>query len=157
MEWCGVDSIIKENKMAQNVIINGVTYNNVPEVQIPKQGGGTAIFYDDSAADITSPDIRNGKKGGTGTGIITGTMTEKSAASYNPSTSDQVVSADQYLAGAQTFKAVTTTNLNASYIAQGVTVKVGCVADDDCIASVTGSLSSVVVSQDPGTKVLSIS
>ena len=143
--------------MAQNVIINGVTYSNVPEVQIPKQGGGVAYFYDDSAANVTSPDIRNGKKAGTGTGIITGTMTEKAAASYNPSTSDQTITANQYLAGAQTIKAVTTSNLLASYIANGVTVKVGCAADDDCIASVTGSLSSAVISQDGVTKVLSIS
>lgn len=27
--------------MAQNVIINGVTYQNVPEVDIPKNGGGS--------------------------------------------------------------------------------------------------------------------
>lgn len=143
--------------MAQSVIINGVTYNNVPEVQIPKSGGGVAYFYDNTDADITSPDIRSGKKGGTGTGIITGTMAEKSAASYNPSTTDQTINANQYLAGAQTIKAVTTANLAAQYIANGVTVKVGCVADDDCIASVTGSLSSPVISQDSTTKVLSIS
>lgn len=143
--------------MAQNVIINGVTYNNVPEVQIPKQGGGTAYFYDDSEATITSPDIRAGKKGGTGTGLITGTMSEKAAASYNPSTSDQTINADQYLTGAQTIKAVTTDNLSAQYIASGVTVKVGCVADDDCIASVTGTLSAAVISQDGVTKILSIS
>ena len=59
--------------------------------------------------------------------------------------------------GAQTIKKVTTSNLLAQYIAQGVTVKVGCEADDDAIASVTGNLSSVVVSQDSTTKVLSIS
>lgn len=29
--------------MAQNVIINGVTYSNVPEVDIPKSGGGSAM------------------------------------------------------------------------------------------------------------------
>ena len=143
--------------MAQNVIINGVTYSNVPEVQIPKQGGGTAYFYDDSEANVTSPDIRSGKKAGTGTGIITGTMTEKSAATYNPSTSAQTINANQYLAGAQTISAVTTTNLAAQYIASGVTVKVGCSADDDCVASVTGSLSAAVISQDGVTKVLSIS
>lgn len=32
--------------MAQNVVINGVTYQSVPEVNIPKSGGGTAKFYD---------------------------------------------------------------------------------------------------------------
>ena len=143
--------------MAQNVVINGVTYGNVPEVNIPLQGGGTARFYDNSDANITSPDIRSGKKGGTDTGIITGTMTEKGAASYNPSTSDQTVNANQYLSGAQTFKAVTTSNLAAQYIANGITVKVGCAADDDCVASVTGTLSSPVISQDSTTKILSIS
>ena len=40
--------------MAQNVIINGVTYSNVPEVDIPKSGGGTAKFMDTSDATLTS-------------------------------------------------------------------------------------------------------
>lgn len=40
--------------MAQNVIINGVTYQTVPEVDIPKSGGGTAKFYDISDATINS-------------------------------------------------------------------------------------------------------
>lgn len=39
--------------MAQNVIINGVTYSNVPSVEIPKQGGGTASFSDTTDATIT--------------------------------------------------------------------------------------------------------
>lgn len=39
--------------MAQNVIINGVTYSNVPEVDIPKSGGGTAKFSDTSDATLT--------------------------------------------------------------------------------------------------------
>lgn len=143
--------------MAQNVVINGVQYNQVDEVNIPLQGGGTARFYDNTAANVTSPDIRNGKKAGTDTGIINGTMTEKSAAAYNPSTSDQTVNANQFLAGAQTFRAVTVSNLLPQYIANGVTVKVGCSADDDCVTSVTGSLASPVISQNPTTKVLSIS
>ncbi len=143
--------------MAQSIVINSVVYSNVPEIQVPKQGGGTAYFYDNSEANITSPDIRSGKKAGTGTGIITGTMAEKSAATYSPSSSDQTISANQFLAGAQTISAVTTTNLAAQYIASGVTVKVGCSADDDCVASVTGSLSAAVISQDGVTKVLSIS
>ena len=29
-----------------NVVINGVTYSQVPSVQIPKSGSGTATFYD---------------------------------------------------------------------------------------------------------------
>ena len=38
--------------MAQNVIINSVTYQNVPEVNIPKSGGGTAVFSDTSDATL---------------------------------------------------------------------------------------------------------
>lgn len=143
--------------MAQNVIINEVTYNGVPSVDIPKSGGGKAKFFDTSGANIASGDVRNGKKGFGTEGEVTGNMSEKSAASYNPSSTDQIINANQYLAGAQTINAVTTSNLQAQYIANGVTVKVGCQADDDCIASVTGTLSSAVVSQDPTTKELSIS
>lgn len=40
--------------MASNVIINNVTYQDVPQVQIPKQGGGTAAFFDTSDATLDS-------------------------------------------------------------------------------------------------------
>lgn len=40
--------------MAQNVVINGVTYENVPEVDIPTSGGGTAEFFDTSDATLSS-------------------------------------------------------------------------------------------------------
>lgn len=143
--------------MAQNVIINGVTYPSVPEVDIPKSGGGTAKFYDSSNADMTAADLRNGKKGIGASGEIVGAMTEKAAETYKPSTTDQTINGSQYLAGAQTIKAVTTTNLAAQYIAKDVIVKVGCSTDDDCITAVTGTLSSPIISQDSTTKVLSIS
>lgn len=38
--------------MAQNVVINGVTYNDVPVVQIPKSGSGTAEFVDTTDATL---------------------------------------------------------------------------------------------------------
>ena len=146
--------------MAQNVLINGIQYNGLPFMSAPKaSGSGDAVFWDTSEATIANGgQIRNGVKavGADGT-VHTGTMTEKSAASYNPSASDQVINANQFLAGAQTVKAVTTTNLNPAYIADGVTVKVGCVADDDSVASVTGTLKTPVVTQDPTTHGLHIS
>ena len=40
--------------MAQNVVINGVTYSDVPSVDIPKSGSGTASFYDTSDATLDS-------------------------------------------------------------------------------------------------------
>jgi hypothetical protein len=44
------------NTMAQEVVINGVTYQNVPEVDIPKVGGGIAKFMDTSDATLSSGD-----------------------------------------------------------------------------------------------------
>lgn len=32
--------------MAQNLVINGVTYNGVESLAIPKSGGGNAAFVD---------------------------------------------------------------------------------------------------------------
>ena len=39
--------------MAQNVVINGVTYSNVPSVEIPKSTSGTAEFFDTSDAMLS--------------------------------------------------------------------------------------------------------
>lgn len=140
-----------------SVVINGVQYANTPEVDIPKVGGGTAKFYDATDTNAGTSDVRNGMGFVNASGQQTGNMTEKAAASYEPSSSDQTINANQYLAGAQTIKKVVVTNLQSQYIASGITVKVGSVADDDCIASVQGSLSSPTISQDSTTKVLSIS
>ena len=38
--------------MAQNVVINGVTYSDVPSVAIPKSGSGTAEFVDTTDATL---------------------------------------------------------------------------------------------------------
>ena len=143
--------------MAQDLIINGVQYQDCPEIDVPIVGGGTAKFMDTSDADAVAGEILSGKKVYVNGSLIVGNISSKSAATYNPSTSNQTINASQYLSGAQTIAAVTTTNLSASNIASGVTVKVGCAADDDCVASVTGSLALPVISQDSVTKILSIS
>ena len=146
--------------MAQSVEINEIVYSNLPFMSAPKSNGqGDAVFWDiaDSTLDASGK-LRNGviAYGADGT-KYTGNMTEKSAETYNPSTSDQTINANQFLAGAQTIEAVKVTNLNAAYIANGVTVKVGCDADDDCVASVTGQLKTPVIVQDPQTHGLHIS
>ena len=67
--------------MAQSVVINGVTYSDVPEVDIPKSGGGTAKFYDNSGADAAAADVLSGKKFGGPSGLDTGSMANNGATS----------------------------------------------------------------------------
>lgn len=138
-------------------VINNVQYASVPEVDIPKVGGGTAKFFYTGDSDGVSADLRNNKRMFGANGEVVGGMAEKSAAAYNPSNSDQTINANQFLAGAQTIRAVTISGLSASVIASGVTVKVGCSDDDDCVLSMTGTLASPVIAQDNTTKILSIS
>lgn len=71
---------------------------------------------------------------------LTASVTTKAAATYYPSTSDQTISASQYLTGAQTIKAVVVSGLDASKILSGTTVNIGDSADADRITSVTGNV-----------------
>ena len=130
--------------MAQNVVINGVTYQNVPSVQIPKSGSGTATFTDTSDANAVAGEILNGKTAYVNGVKITGNIASKSAQTYTPTTSDQTIASDQYLSGAQTVKG--DANLVAGNIRSGIS-----------IFGVAGSLTSATISQDQTTKVLSIS
>jgi len=143
--------------MAQNVIINGVTYSNCPEVDIPKSGGGTAKFMDTSDANAAQGDILNNKTAYVNGSKVTGNISSKAAATYTPKNTSQTIASGQYLSGAQTIEAVVCTNLSAGNILSGVTVKVGTATDDDSVASVTGSLAMPTISQDSTTKILSIS
>lgn len=132
--------------MAQNVIINSVTYQNVPEVDIPKTGGGTAKFYDTANADAAAADVLTGKTAFTSTGSISGSMANNGATGGTISTK----------AGTVTIPAGYTT---------GGTVNLGGVSD--CVAAnilngktilgVSGSLTMPTISQNSTTKVLSIS
>ena len=72
---------------------------------------------------------------------LTASVTTQGAQTLYPSTSDQTITGSKYLTGTQTFKAVTTTNLTADNIKQGVTVQVGDSSDSDRVASVTGTYS----------------
>lgn len=131
--------------MAQNVIINGVTYSSVPSVNVPKVGGGTAVFVDTSDATLDNGNkmLEGFSAYGDGT-KYSGNIQSKGAQTYTPTTSDQTIASNQYLSGAQTIKG--DSNLQSQNIANGVS-----------IFGVTGSLSTPTISQDSTTKVLSIS
>lgn len=131
--------------MADNLIINGVTYGAVPEIDVPNDQGGTTKFFDVSDADLDNASkLRDGVIAyGAGGTKYTGSMSEKAAATYTPGTSDQTIAANQYLVGVQTIKG--DANLLASNILKNVT-----------IFGVTGSLALPSISQDSTTKVLTI-
>jgi hypothetical protein len=66
--------------------------------------------------------------------------TAKQAETYNTySQNDRTIAAGTYLSGAQTIKAVTTSNIDAGYIKKGVTVKVGDANNAGRIKNVTGT------------------
>lgn len=47
--------------MAQNISLWGANYSNVPAVNLPKQGGGTAKFTDVSGTTAVETDVASGK------------------------------------------------------------------------------------------------
>lgn len=134
--------------MAQNVIINGVTYSSVPEVDIPKSGGGTAKFYDTASANFAASDLLTGKTGFGANGSVSGNMANNGATGGQISTKDGSV------------------NIPSGFTTGG-TVSIASSAVSDCVSGnilngknilgVDGGLTMPSISQDGTTKVLSIS
>ena len=131
--------------MAQNVIINGVTYQSVPEVDIPKSGGGSAKFYDTAGANITAADLPVGKTGFGANGSVAGSMPVNGDVSGTIGTK----------AGTVVIPAGQTTGGTVSLI--NVDDCIGAnILRDKSILGQEGTLDMVSVSQDSTTKVLSI-
>lgn len=128
-----------------SIVINSVQYNDVPEIDVPKVGSGTAKFYDTSAADGAAADVLSGKVVFGSSGSITGNMANNGATGGTIST-----------------KAGTVT-IPAGYTSGG-TVSLSAVSD--CLAQnilsgksilgVSGSLTQPTISQNSSTKVLTI-
>jgi len=134
--------------MAQNVIINGVTYQNVPEVDIPKSGGGTAKFFDTAGADVTSADLLTGKTAYSSSGSISGSMANNGSTSGTISTKSGTVTIPAgYTTGG-------TVSLSSSAVNDLIS---GNLLSGKTVLGVAGSLAVPTISQDATTKILSIS
>lgn len=57
--------------MAQNVTIAGASYSDVPAIQVPATGGGTASFFDVTDTTATASDVVQGKYFLTSQGVYT--------------------------------------------------------------------------------------
>lgn len=132
--------------MAQNVIINGVTYQSVPEVDIPKSGGGTARFYDTAGADATAGDILSGTKAFGSSGELTGSMPDNGVTGGTIGTKSGTVAIPAGYTSGGTVSLTNVTDCVAGNILSGKS-----------ILGVAGSLTLPTISQDGTTKVLSIS
>lgn len=131
-----------------SVIINSVTYQSVPEVDIPKSGGGTAKFYYTGDADAVAGNILSGKKAFGASGEIEGSMANNGSTSGTISTKAGTVNipAGYTSGGTVSISSTEQAKIIASNIKSGVT-----------ILGQAGSLALPSISQDSTTKVLSIS
>lgn len=134
--------------MAQNVVINGVTYSSVPEVDIPKSGGGTAKFFDTAGADAAAGDILTGKSAYGPSGSISGSMANNGSTGGTISTKAGTVTipAGYTSGGTVSISSTEQAKIIASNIKSGVT-----------LLGTAGSLSTPTISQNSQTMILSIS
>lgn len=129
-----------------SVVINSVTYQNVPSVQIPKSGLGTATFYDSSECDAVAGNVLSGKVFVGSSGQDTGSMTNNGATGGTIGTKAGTYSIP---AGYTSGGTVSLTNVNDCVS--------GNILSGKSILGVNGSLSMPTISQDGTTKILSIS
>ena len=166
--------------MAQNVVINGVTYQNVPSVNIPKSGSGTATFWDTTGANTGAGDILTGKSAFGSAGVVNGSMANNGALSGSISTKagTYTIPAGYTSGGSVGISSTEQSKIVSGNIKSGVTIlgvsgstAVVDTSDADATAAqilsgvsayvngtkISGQMTAVVVSQDSTTKVLSIS
>ena len=94
-------STAEQNKIIAGNIKKGVTILGVTGTC---ETGTTTSGTDTSDATATTSDIRKGKTAYVNGSKITGNMTEQSAQTITPSTTNKTISSGQYLTGTQTIK-----------------------------------------------------
>ena len=159
--------------MAKNVKINSVVYAEVPQVSIPlAEGQGTAVFYDTTGAAAASAFIGNGFVAGSmpNNGAISGSISKADgtytipAGFHNGKGAVRISSEEQ--------AKLVSGNIKSGVTVLGISGKSSVVDTSDATAAagtivsgktayingtkVTGSLTTVSVSQDSLTKILTV-
>ena len=107
--------------MAQSVVINGVTYANVPQVEIPKSTSGTAVFHDISDTTATAGDVLSGKYFYTSNGTKTqGSIVSKTSSDLTSNSLTVTAPAGHYASAAS--KTLSDASLVSSNIKAGATI-----------------------------------
>ena len=132
--------------MAKNVVINGVTYQNVPQVDIPISGGGTAEFYDTSDATLASGDsMLSGVTAYADGTKYTGTIATKASSDLTASGATVTAPAGYYATAASKAIASGTAKTPATTIS-------GIIADEMAIGMVNNKTTAVRLIPAPGKK-----
>ena len=129
-----------------SVVINGVTYAQVPQVQIPKSGSGTAVFYDATDCDAVSSNVLSGKKFIGSSGEDTGSMTNNGSTGGTIGTKSGTYTIPAGYTSGGTVSLTNVSDCVSSNILSGKS-----------ILGVSGNLAMPSISQDGTTKILSIS
>lgn len=131
-----------------SIIINGVVYPTVPEVDIPISGGGTAKFFDASNATVVASHVLGGDVFIGASGEGTGSMTDNGSVGGEIETKAGTVNIPSGFTSGGTvgIKSSAVTDLIAANLLAGKTV-----------LGVAGTLAVPVISQDATSKILSIS
>ena len=161
-----------------SVVINGVTYADCPEVDIPLSGGGTGKFMYTGDANAAAGDILSGKSGYVNGAKVTGNIASKSSSDLTANNLTVTAPAGYYASAAS--KTLSDASLVSGNIKSGATI-FGVSGDSNVVdttlssgaasaasivsgysafvngAKIDGSATLPVISQDSTTKVLSIS
>lgn len=129
-----------------SIIINNITYSDVPEIDVPKVGGGTSKFYDTSGANGTAAHLLTGDKLYGASGEVQGSMANNGATGGTIGTKAGTYAIP---AGFTSGGTVSLTNVS-DCLAQNI-------LSGKSILGVNGSLTTPSVSQDSSTKILTIS